>query len=131
MRTRTALTRVVAARIDEYLVQWAMQKFKGLRAGPPGRGGGWTPLDGASPPCPRTGTCCHTPQAGLCEPYDGRPSRTVLRGREGEAPSRSSPGMRFRSQADRCPGGTLDHLLARPVLIQAGGSIGRLGGVGI
>ena len=29
-------------------------------AGQPGRGGGWTPFDGASPPCSRTGTCCHT-----------------------------------------------------------------------
>ena len=61
-------------------------------AGQPGHGGGWTPFDGASPPCSRTGTCCHPPHAGLWEPYDGRPSRTVLRGREGEAPSRYSPG---------------------------------------
>ena len=60
-------------------------------AGQPERGGGWTPFDGASPPCSRTGTCCHPPHAGLWEPYDGRPSRTVLREREGEAPSRYSP----------------------------------------
>ena len=30
--------------------------------------------------------------AGLWEPYDGRLSRTVLREREGEVPSRYSPG---------------------------------------
>ena len=30
--------------------------------------------------------------AGLWEPYDGRLSRTVLREREGEVPSRHSPG---------------------------------------
>jgi len=58
-------------------------------AGQPEHGSGWTPFDGASPPCSRTGTCCHPPHAGLWEPYDGRPSRTVLREREGEAPSRS------------------------------------------
>ena len=32
--------------------------------------------------------------AGLWEPYDGRLSRTVLREREGEVPSRHSPGRR-------------------------------------
>ena len=32
--------------------------------------------------------------AGLWEPYDGRLSRTVLREREGEVPSRHSPGQR-------------------------------------
>ena len=31
--------------------------------------------------------------AGLWEPYDGRLSRTVLREREGEVPSRYSPGV--------------------------------------
>ena len=31
--------------------------------------------------------------AGLWEPYDGRLSRTVLREREGEVPSRYSPGF--------------------------------------
>src|SRR4051794_445735 len=64
-------------------------------AGQPERGGGWTSFDGASPPCSRTGTCCQPPDAGLWEPYDGRPSRTVLRGREGEAPSRYSPGCHY------------------------------------
>ena len=32
--------------------------------------------------------------AGLWEPYDRRLSRTVLREREGEVPSRYSPGFR-------------------------------------
>jgi RNA-directed DNA polymerase len=41
----------------------------------------------------------HRP-AGLWEPYDGRPSRTVLREREGEAPSRYSPGQPFSGQRD-------------------------------
>ena len=36
--------------------------------------------------------------AGLWEPYDGRLSRTVLREREGEVPSRYSPGY-----TERCP----------------------------
>jgi hypothetical protein len=70
-----------------------MQKFNDCEAERPGHGGGSTPFDGASPPCSRTGTCCLPPHAGLWEPYDGRPSRTVLRGREGEAPSRYSPGL--------------------------------------
>ena len=39
--------------------------------------------------------------AGLWEPYDGRLSRTVLREREGEVPSRHSPG----SSARRCGAG--------------------------
>ncbi|MGO9874563.1 MAG: group II intron maturase-specific domain-containing protein [Acidimicrobiia bacterium] len=30
----------LAARIDEHLVRWAMQKFKRLRVTQPGRGGG-------------------------------------------------------------------------------------------
>ena len=34
--------------------------------------------------------------AGLWEPYDGRLSRTVLREREGEVPSRHSPGFGAR-----------------------------------
>ena len=33
--------------------------------------------------------------AGLWEPYDGRLSRTVLREREGEVPSRHSPGRKI------------------------------------
>ncbi len=58
-----------------------------------GHEGGSTPFDGANPPCSCTGTCCLPPHAGLWEPYDGRPSRTVLRGR-GEAPSRYLPGVK-------------------------------------
>ena len=52
--------------------------------------------------------------AGLWEPYDGRLSRTVLREREGEVPSRYSPrlvpiGARamsnaFRDRVIRVPG---------------------------
>ena len=38
--------------------------------------------------------------AGLWEPYDGRLSRTVLREREGEVPSRYSPGSRANSDWD-------------------------------
>src|SRR5689334_25390084 len=45
-------------------------------AGQPEHGGGWTPFDGASPPCSRTGTCCPPPHAGLWEPYDGSPHVT-------------------------------------------------------
>ena len=36
--------------------------------------------------------------AGLWEPYDGRLSRTVLREREGEVPSRHSPGSLGESE---------------------------------
>jgi len=62
----------LAARIDEHLVRWAMQKFQRLRQANPGvEVAGWTPFDGASPPCSRTGTCCLPPHAGLWEPYDG------------------------------------------------------------
>ena len=39
-----------------------------------------------------TGTSSLQPHAGLWEPYDGRLSRTVLTEREGEVPSRHSPG---------------------------------------
>ena len=58
--------------------------------------------------------------AGLWEPYDGRLSRTVLREREGEVPSRHSPGcaaelavrartappqrLRHRGRIAICPG---------------------------
>ena len=84
-------------------------------AGQAGHGGGWTPCNSASPPCSRTGTCCHPPNAGLWEPYDGRPSRTVLREREGEAPSRYSPGYyRRRAAAGGRPPNTLWELIALP-----------------
>jgi len=61
-------------------------------ANPPKRGDGSTLLDSASHNSSPTGTSSHQPEAGLWEPYDGRPSRTVLREREGEVPSRYSPG---------------------------------------
>ena len=57
-----------------------------------GVGTGWT-LSGTAaahplrPLAPRLAS----PDAGLWEPYDGRLSRTVLREREGEVPSRHSP----------------------------------------
>ena len=46
-----------------------------------------------------TGTSLLQPNAGLWEPYDGRLSRTVLREREGEVPSRHSPGTHRHPQA--------------------------------
>ncbi len=46
-----------------------------------------------------TGTSSLQPHAELWEPYDGRLSRTVLREREGEVPSRHSP------RRHRTPGG--------------------------
>jgi RNA-directed DNA polymerase len=82
----------IAARIDEHLVRWAMQKFKRLR-GRPDRAWRW--LDTAPRRQPTLFAHWHlltSPTPGLREPYDGRPSRTVLREREGEAPSRYSPG---------------------------------------
>ena len=39
--------------------------------------------------------------AGLWEPYDGRLSRTVLREREGEVPSRYSPGRHWAGSHGR------------------------------
>ena len=45
--------------------------------------------------------------AGLWEPYDGRLSRTVLREREGEVPSRHSPGLtQVRRDIQRRPEGS-------------------------
>ena len=41
--------------------------------------------------------------AGLWEPYDGRLSRTVLREREGEVPSRHSPTTAPRYQCRTLP----------------------------
>ena len=95
----------LAARIDEHLVRWAMQKFKRLR-GRPTRA--WTWLDAVrrrqpTPLRPLAPPRLH-PSAGLWEPYDGRPSRTVLREREGEVPSRHSPGTRRASAPNSgCP----------------------------
>ena len=84
----------IAARIDEHLVRWAMQKFKRLRGQPTKA---WRWLDAARQREPQLFAHWHlprfnpTPDCG--EPYDGRLSRTVLREREGEVPSRHSPGF--------------------------------------
>src|SRR6185295_5168231 len=78
----------LAARIDEHLVRWAMQKFKRLRGRPTRE---WRWLDTVrrhQPTLLAHWYLLPSTHAGLWEPYDGRPSRTVLRGREGEAPSR-------------------------------------------
>ena len=61
-------------------------------ANPPKRGDGSTLPVSASHNSSLTGTSLLQPHAGLWEPYDGRLSRTVLREREGEVPSRHSPG---------------------------------------
>ena len=61
-------------------------------ANPPKRGDGLTLPVSASHNSSLTGTSSLQPHAGLWEPYDGRLSRTVLTEREGEVPSRHSPG---------------------------------------
>ena len=81
----------LARRIDEHIVEWAMQKFKRLR-GKPERSWDWLAQARQRHPnrFAHWQLARHT-QAGLWEPYDGRPSRTVLQEREGETPSRHSP----------------------------------------
>ena len=59
-------------------------------ANPPKHGDGSTLPDSANHNSSPTGTS--SPQPNAREPYDGRLSRTVLREREGEVPSRHSPG---------------------------------------
>ena len=61
-------------------------------ANPPKHGDGSTLPASASHNSSPTGTSSLQPHAGLREPYDGRLSRTVLTEREGEVPSRHSPG---------------------------------------
>ena len=61
-------------------------------ANPPKHGDGSTLPVSASHNSSLTGTSSPQPHAGLWEPYDGRLSRTVLTEREGEVPSRHSPG---------------------------------------
>lgn len=78
----------LADRIDEPLVRWAMHKFKRL-GGRPMRA--WARLNAVRQREPRL--CAHwhllpLPTAGLREPYDGRPPRTVLREPGGEIPPR-------------------------------------------
>jgi hypothetical protein len=93
----------IARRIDEHLLRWAMQKFKRLR-GKPARAWAWLRAARQHQPT----LFAHwefaaTTTAGLWEPYDGRLSRTVLREREGEAPSRYSPGGRWGQGAGQSP----------------------------
>ena len=61
-------------------------------ANPPKHGDGSTLPVSASHNSSLTGTSSLQPNAELWEPYDGRLSRTVLTEREGEVPSRHSPG---------------------------------------
>ena len=61
-------------------------------ANPPKHGDGSTLPVSASHNSSLTGTSSPQPNAELREPYDRRLSRTVLREREGEVPSRHSPG---------------------------------------
>jgi len=89
----------LARRIDQHLLRWAMRKLKRLRGRRAKASAGWTLFDSTSLDCSPTGTSSRPPTAGLWEPYDGRPSRTVLREPEGETPSgyssrprRSTPG---------------------------------------
>jgi hypothetical protein len=65
---------------------------------PTGHGAGWMRhgCDGRS--SSPIGISSPHRHAGLWEPYDGRPSRTVLREREGEVPSRYSPGLAPRQR---------------------------------
>ena len=82
-------------------------------ANPPKHGDGSTLPVSASHNSSLTGTSSPQPNAGLWEPYDGRLSRTVLREREGEVPSRHSPGRsegagQFRSCGGQPFGGGAD-----------------------
>ena len=83
-----------------------MQKFKRLRGQPTKA---WKWLDAARQREPQLFAHWHLlasdPTPNCREPYDGRLSRTVLREREGEVPSRHSPGRHWadlhgRRQAD-------------------------------
>jgi hypothetical protein len=84
----------LAWRIDQHLLRWArmLQKFKRLR-GKIANANTWQ-LDTVRlhhPACSPTGTSSRLLPAGLREPYDGRPSRPVLREPEGETSSGYSP----------------------------------------
>jgi hypothetical protein len=59
-----------------------------------GHGSGWPTCARVPPSCSPTGSLPGPPTTDLWEPYDWRRSRTVLREREGEAPSRHSPDGR-------------------------------------
>ena len=74
-------------------------------ANPPKHGDGSTLPVSASHNSSLTGTSSPQPHAELWEPYDGRLSRTVLREREGEVPSRHSPGqIRLAQHVDSANG---------------------------
>ena len=77
----------LAWRIDEHLVRWAMHKFKRLRGKP--AGDQWLrTLHQRQPDLFAHWQLLPSPQAGLWEPDDGRPSRTVLRAGRGSPPRR-------------------------------------------
>ena len=79
-------------------------------ANPPKRGDGSTLPDSASHNSLLTGTSLLQPHAELWEPYDRRLSRTVLREREGEVPSRHSPGPARAGQSSGAgPTSALSH----------------------
>ena len=86
----------LAKRIDEHLVRWAMQKFKRLR-GKPDQGAG-PGLMAVRQRQPRLFAHWHLlaapPPVDLWGPDDGRPSRPVLREREGEIPPATHPRRR-------------------------------------
>src|SRR4051812_7418766 len=82
----------LAGRIDEHLVRWAMQKFKRLR-GRPTRARRWLDTVRRRQPTLFAHWCLlPSTRRRTVGAVNGRPSRTVLREREGEAPSRYSPG---------------------------------------
>jgi hypothetical protein len=73
----------------------------------PKRAHGWTPSDDTCPGCSPIGTSSRLLPVGLWEPYDGRPSRTVLREPEGETPSGYSPSdPRSKPGSPRTPAST-------------------------
>ena len=86
-------------------------------ANPPKHGDGSTLPVSASHNSSLTGTSSPQPHAELREPYDGRLSRTVLREREGEVPSRHSPRSEMCSDLGFCFSGWGD-LNSRPSVPQ-------------
>ena len=85
---------LIALRIDQHLVRWAMQKYKRLR-GRPERAWAW--LEAVRQHQPALFAHWHLiarPQVGLWEPGEGRPSRRVLREPGGAIPPGHSPETR-------------------------------------
>ena len=68
-----------------------------------GPGTGWPRYASSLPSCSLTGSLPGPPTIGSWEPYDRRRSRTVLREREGEIPSRHSPERRMGKRPGRVP----------------------------